>query len=351
MSTLENKRVSSFLSIEVLLALVLILASSLVAFNYTQHSTSYNTTASLPDVNAAVHILSSGEIIIPESNMTQVPIVRQGDTYSLLANVPRELIIQKSNIIVNGQGFSIGEPNAADNYQRIDLLGVSNVTIRDVNTQPYYYSIRFDQASNNTVVNCTVSNILFLNSQYNTILNCSGGKVSFVSSSNNTISNCFASEFQFQESNSNRILYNNSTMAVGNDLYLVNSSNNLFFGNSFGSCLRWISMVGNSTGNFIEANNVNPGSMEIQCSLTGNNTFYHNDFINLSWNASITTDGSNTWSINGQGNYWSNYLYFSFYLNNNGTGSIPYVVDETNVDNHPLLAPIVIAQQKAPSTY
>jgi hypothetical protein len=80
-----------------------------------------------------------------------------------------------------------------------------------------------------------------------------------------------------------------------------------------------------------------------------NNIVYYNNFIDNgnnvadvagSWWLQDSTPAVNIWDIGSAGNYWSNY---------NGTdndgdeiGEAPYVIDEKNQDNYPLMSPVNI---------
>ena len=48
------------------------------------------------------------------------------------------------------------------------------------------------------------------------------------------------------------------------------------------------------------------------------------------------TSSVNNWYVGDNGNYWSNY---------NGTGDMPYVIDENNQDNFPIMKPLRIPHQ------
>ncbi|MDH7477489.1 MAG: pectinesterase family protein [Candidatus Bathyarchaeota archaeon] len=81
-----------------------------------------------------------------------------------------------------------------------------------------------------------------------------------------------------------------------------------------------------------------------------NNVIYHNNFINNTKNVHVynITSYNNFWD-NGYpsgGNYWSDYagvdLYSGPYQNITGSDGIsdtPYIIDENNVDNYPLMGP------------
>ena len=82
-----------------------------------------------------------------------------------------------------------------------------------------------------------------------------------------------------------------------------------------------------------------------------NNTIYHNNIINNSIQASCHWDGEQSMEIwddgyPSGGNYWSDYtgadLYSGPYQNETGSdgiGDTPYIIDENNLDNYPLMEP------------
>jgi nitrous oxidase accessory protein NosD len=109
--------------------------------------------------------------------------------------------------------------------------------------------------------------------------------------------------------------------------------------------------VSNSIVNNIIANNGN--GTYIFASPFGlgssNNTIHHNNFIN---NAQQTYDtywehgfaepmSINVWDNGKEGNYWSDYRGVDH--NSNGIGDTPYIIDENNQDNYPLMNQVVIS--------
>jgi hypothetical protein len=76
-----------------------------------------------------------------------------------------------------------------------------------------------------------------------------------------------------------------------------------------------------------------------------NNIFYHNTFVNNNKNV-----GCN-WQINGIGNSWDNGIEGNYWDDYNGTdangdgiGDTPYIIDENNQDNFPLMEPAIIPE-------
>jgi len=99
------------------------------------------------------------------------------------------------------------------------------------------------------------------------------------------------------------------------------------------------------SGNNVTANNW----YGIRLDSSGNNVFYHNNFINNTQHVYVVTLGfANSWDDGypSGGNYWSDYDGVDFcsgsYQNESGSdgmGDTPYVIDEDNQDNYPLMKP------------
>ena len=70
-----------------------------------------------------------------------------------------------------------------------------------------------------------------------------------------------------------------------------------------------------------------------------NNIIYHNNFVNNSISAKADNSSlyANYWDNGKEGNYWSDYTGAD--SNNDGLGDTPYVIDDNNKDNYPLMSP------------
>jgi nitrous oxidase accessory protein NosD len=101
-------------------------------------------------------------------------------------------------------------------------------------------------------------------------------------------------------------------------------------------------MSGGSTNNKIVANNVWAGQIYQEDKLVGTNYVYLNNFYNFNLNQSADTNSANIWSSDGRGNCWG---YSGTDMNNDGVGDIPYIIDRTNKDGYPLMAPIDIGSE------
>lgn len=150
-------------------------------------------------------------------------------------------------------------------------------------------AIQLNFANNNTIKNniidsCVEGIQIWQNSTNNTI-------------TENTIKNCQDTAINFQYSNNNQLIGNNITnCGLGTSIY--GSNNNSIFNNNY---------------------------------INNTSQFGANEWYYLTW--------GNPRSVNSiSNNYWSDYTGFD--LDKDGTGDIPYIIDENNQDNYPIMNPI-----------
>ena len=131
----------------------------------------------------------------------------------------------------------------------------------------------------------------------NLITNNNGGGISLYGASSNTVSG-------------NTIAENN-----GIGIYLSESSNN----------------------NFLFGNNIINNAYGVQIGNCSGNIFYHNNFIGNTVQANVTSGYTNVWDDGypSGGNFWSNYAGAD--ADRDGIGDTPYIIDENNKDNYPLM--------------
>jgi parallel beta-helix repeat protein len=237
-------------------------------------------------------------------------------------------IVFGNNIIANSfygislewsSGNVISRNYLTANEDGINLASSPNNTItgNDITANPAH-GIWLQISSNNTISgnNITESKDLGLelraSSNYNTM-------------SGNNITNNY-NGIVLEESSSNTISENSITANVWNGIEFYNSSNNNIYGNN---------IVNNEIG--------------IWLSGASGNSVFRNDFIENTEQVSIQPEypSTNTWDDDAEGNYWSDYK--ERYPNAewsitgsppwNGTPiwNTPYVIDEDNQDNYPLL--------------
>jgi parallel beta-helix repeat protein len=227
------------------------------------------------------------------------PIQRNGDVYKLTGNINSEvdgIIIERNNTVLEGAGHTI-QGAEAPTSRGIYLLGSYQVTIQNVKVKNFESGILLDAYST-----------------FNTI---SGNELE----GNEYGISCWA------YSDNNSLTGNNVT---GNNLvgiWIVGSSD--------------INIIGN-----IIASNSQYG-ISLESSL--NDIVYHNSLTSNNIQVNIY-DSNGTWD-NGYpcgGNYWSDYEGVDVQsgpsqnlTGSDGIGDTPYVCDESNVDNYPLMNPLV----------
>jgi parallel beta-helix repeat protein len=121
-------------------------------------------------------------------------------------------------------------------------------------------------------------------------------------------------------------------------LYLYASGYNVFSGNVFANNVVAGIELDYSDDNVFSGNTIHDNTNGIALYSSSNgNVFYHNNFNNTLQLWSDSTNSTNVWSVNGEGNYWSDYSGRD--LNGDGIGSSPYSTDTEGGDSYPLMGP------------
>jgi parallel beta-helix repeat protein len=263
-------------------------------------------------VNATgtIYIHADGAISPSEVPISSVDCV----TYTLIGTIYDSIVIERSNIIVDGagytvQGFGIGEG--------LRLYRVNNVTIKNVNIKDFTYSIYLDLANNSVV------------------------------SGNNIVANNFDG-IELHDSSNNTISGNNIETNEWYGIGLYYSSNNLIEKNNITNNYSGIRFY-YSPNNTICQNNLAHNFYGIGISNSSNNSIFHNNFIDNT-NSVHCESSIDVWD-NGYpsgGNYWSDYngtdLYSGTFQNEtagDGIGDTPHILCEDNQDDYPLIKPHV----------
>ena len=315
-------------------------------------------------------------------------------TYVFTADINDSIVVEKSNIIVDGNGHILNGSGSL--MYGFNLTSVSNVTIKNVNVVGFGYGIYLQSSTLNIISGNNITfnegNIYIGNSSDNTItgntITDGAEAIQLYASSNNTISgNSMSDNYNgvwsrlnsaenvisennitenysgiYLDSSSNNTISGNKITDNSEGISVDRSSNNIIAGNNITrNNDRGIWVLSNSRYNTVTRNNIdnNHQGITVQTSryntVIGNNitrnsdygvflfaqiydnSFYHNNFLGNTHHAGTYLPSVHVWD-NGYpsgGNYWSNYTGVD--LDHDGIGDIEHVIDANNTDYYPLV--------------
>jgi parallel beta-helix repeat protein len=276
------------------------------------------------EASESIYIRADGSV----EGTTHIQIV-DNVTYFLSADIDGYMEIQRDNIILDGDGYTL--QGFAGTAAGIYLLERTNVTIQNLNVDDHYYSIFLSFSSNNTISRCNVtSSAIYLDRSSNNII--SRNDIEFFGSygiccsqsdNNNICENTMNCGISIGGSNHNSISGNN-VAGAGTAILLASS---------------YIDGIKFSSNNIISGNSIENNGIGVQVDSTSNNTIYHNNLMNNTRQVSVTAGYTTFWDggYPSGGNYWSDYTGID--ADGDGIGDAPYVIDANNHDRYPLMHP------------
>ncbi|PVX24417.1 MAG: hypothetical protein CW691_07665 [Candidatus Bathyarchaeum sp.] len=301
-------------------------------------------------------VKAEGVIFIREDGSVEGTdaIQREGDVYTFLEDIVvsglgiEGIVIEKSDIVLDGAGFLFQGTNGGMGI--LGIIGIlienqNNVTIKNMKLQNFFETINLKNSSNNTICRNVITNNhkgIDVYGSFNTI------SENILTSNNGSIHNDYRSNYTVISGNN---ISNNNAYAISlsgdfntisaniltnnnNTCIKISGSNNTIIGNNIASNERSIDISGigdgNPVGNVISYNN-----------------FVYNEYQLSLTEANATVDDG----YPSGGNYWSDYEGKDEYSGENqdesgsdGIGDTPYVIDEYNQDNYPLMTQLDITK-------
>ena len=245
-------------------------------------------------------------------------IQRDGNIYTFTDNIFDSIVVERNNTIVDGAGYTLQGPGSGSG---ITLSGRSNVTIKNTRIKAFTCGLDLDSSSGNNISG-------------NDIITWIG--------------------ISLDSSNGNIITANNITKARdGIVLYgpmAGGPTHNVISGNYIANNSRHGIMIHGSSntvlGNYI-ANNGNgthifspPWGVASSNNLIYNNSYVNNTRQILIFKGFMVPVSINIWDNGVEGNYWSDYeerYPNATEIDGSGIWDTPYVIDENNQDNYPLV--------------
>jgi len=224
-------------------------------------------------------------------------ISRDGDVYTLISDISGSIVVERNNVVLNGAGYRL----QGDGNENGIILGISNnITVKNMKLSSFNIGIVVMGSDNNKILENSITD------------NFRG--LDFTSSENDTVSGNYIAN------NVGGIALENMYNSIVENI-ITNNSN-------FG-----IHLYGAGYNNII-GNNITNNGRGILVSICYNNVIYHNNFVNNT-NHVETDDSNGIWDNGEEGNYWDNYTGLD--SDGDSIGDTPYIIDENNQDNHPLI--------------
>ena len=369
-----------------------------LSFTYVHSSHRIQIIASSVIGPTSIYIRADGSV-----DPTTAPIYREGDHYTLIGNVVSDLdgiIIEKDNVTIDGSGYTI--QGTGYYYTGITISYRNNVTIENARITNFNTGILVSgwNATNNNLLNnsfrdnniglalveSSISNRIVGNTFNNDslIVDYSHGNVvsdNFVNgkplvyledasdlaiedAGTAVLVNCYGitlENLNFSSADVGIELWNTNSTRISGNILTANwgygillagaSSNNSVSVNNISKSWGGIALVESSSNNNISSNNVTGNKYGIMFQDSSHNRIFHNNFVSNTFQSFSQENPANIWdaSYPSGGNYWSDYvdadMFSGPYQNETGSDGIwdsPYVIDEHNRDNYPLVNPYTL---------
>jgi len=288
-------------------------------------------------------------------------IQRNGNVYTFTDNIfVSGIVVGRDNIVVDGNGYTLSGSGMYGGENGFDLITVNNVTIKNTNIQNFTVGIHLRDSFFTTIFgNKIKNNGSGISTRYSYDIIISGNELTknnwigihffggshSIITGNNITDNRADGVRMYGSLNT---IAGNSVSSNENGLVILDSSMyNHIKGNTIANQTNGIHLT-RSTYNSIFENNITDNSVGmVFYKESSNNTIYSNNFVNNDQQVFIDPENAenlsvNVWDNGVEGNYWSNYNGTD--NNRDGIGDTPYIVDENNQDNYPLVKQYIIPE-------
>jgi len=206
-------------------------------------------------------------------------------TYVFYADIINDsIIVQRDNIVIDGNGHVLQGPG---NGRAIDLSQRTNVTIKHIQVNGFWFGIYFNSSSSNSIGGNNIANNVhgvYLNSSSNN--NARGNNMT----NNDECIDLYASS-------SNNISGNNISGNSMDGIYLYSSSSNSISGNNIANNAYGMFLYASSS-NSISGNNMTNNSWGVDLYASSSNSISGNNMTNNSWGVDLYASSSNSISGN-----------------------------------------------------
>jgi parallel beta-helix repeat protein len=253
--------------------------------------------------------------------------VSSGGTIFVHTGIYSEHVVINKSIALVGENRDSTIIDGSQSGNVIYIVNTANVTMEGFTVRGSGLYPNCGIFVDHSVYNTIMNNIVIDNAEGISLLSSSGNVICDNNISNNNDGICLFS------SSDNVISRNTISLSNYDGIYLYYAVNNVVSRNFvLYNNLDGISLYYSSSNVICGNTALNNYYGIISFYSNSNNTIYHN---NLNNTYQVWGDLVNFWDHDGEGNYWSDYSGQD--LNRDGLGDVPYLIDETYRDNHPLM--------------
>ena len=310
----------------------------------------------LPSITFSVNALPQ-TIVVPDDYATiqsAIDAAQDGAVIHVKSGVYHENLKVNKSISIIGESYdsTVIDGNASEGYRAPIRITSNNVTVTGFTISDSWTGISISQVSG-----CNISGNRLTNNHEGIVLsdasrnNLKGNIIDHVKTNGYGIQLWHASTNNNLERN--QITSASIGIAIRDQFIsptsIISSQNNRLIGNTLEDCKEYAIMLTFTNDNMIIGNNISGSGTGVSLFESDNNKVYHNNFIGNTRQVGgnlepILSGGNGTrysicqWDNGKEGNYWSDYNGAD--ADNDGIGDTPYVINEANSDNLPLMNPV-----------